>query len=84
MGFENYVILGNDALLKCDVPSFVGDLVDVFGWLDNEGTEYLANSLHYGDYMHICSSTNHTKGHTSLHLEFLVKIRFWGFQMMFI
>ena len=48
--FENYVILGNDALLKCDIPSFVADLVDVFGWFDNEGNEYLANALHYGDY----------------------------------
>ena len=48
--FENYVILGNDALLKCDIPSFVADLVDVFGWFDNEGNEYLADALHSGDY----------------------------------
>ena len=46
--FESYVILGNDALLKCDIPSFVSDLVDIFGWIDNEGTEYLANSFNSG------------------------------------
>ena len=48
--FESYVILGNDALLKCDIPSFVTDLVDIFGWNDNEGNEYLANNLNYGNY----------------------------------
>lgn len=34
---ETYVIIGNDAILKCDVPSFVGDLVSVVSWHDNQG-----------------------------------------------
>ncbi len=37
---EEYVILGNDALLKCKVPSFVADFVSVAGWIDSEGNEY--------------------------------------------
>jgi len=35
--FMANVIVGNDALLKCDIPSFVQDFVSVDGWLDSEG-----------------------------------------------
>lgn len=31
------VIVGNDALFKCSIPSFVADFVSVTGWLDSEG-----------------------------------------------
>ena len=41
---ENYVIKGNDAILKCDIPSFVTDLVDISGWIDSSGNEYYHNS----------------------------------------
>ena len=37
---EEYVILGNDALMKCKIPSFVSDFVNVVSWLDNEGKEF--------------------------------------------
>ena len=47
-GDEQYVILGNDVLLKCNIPSFVADFVAVTGWLDSEGTEYLIQSK-YGN-----------------------------------
>ena len=30
------VILGNSALLKCEVPSFVADFVTITGWLEEE------------------------------------------------
>ena len=33
---NEYVILGNDALMKCEIPSFVSDLVEVQSWIDNE------------------------------------------------
>ena len=44
-GYECYVnqahvIRGNDVLLKCDIPSFVADLVSVTSWIDNEDNEY--------------------------------------------
>ena len=31
-GEEEYVIVGNDALLKCKIPSFVSDFVSVISW----------------------------------------------------
>lgn len=35
-----YVIRGNTAVLKCSIPSFVADYVQVESWLDNAGTVY--------------------------------------------
>ena len=31
------VILGNDAIMKCSIPSFVSDFVQVQDWKDSEG-----------------------------------------------
>lgn len=31
---NEYVILGNDALMKCIMPSFVNDLVEVISWIE--------------------------------------------------
>ena len=39
---ESYVIKGNDAIVKCEIPSFVGDLVKIFTWVDSSGKEYPA------------------------------------------
>ena len=38
---EEYVMVGNDALVQCVVPSFVADLVSVVQWEESEGTVYL-------------------------------------------
>lgn len=35
-----YVITGNAALIKCEIPSFVADFVTVDSWTDNEQNEY--------------------------------------------
>ncbi len=40
--FRATVINGNDALLKCDVPSFVSDFVSVDGWVDSEGDTFMS------------------------------------------
>ena len=45
---DEYVILGNDALMKCTIPSFVSDFASVIGWVDNQGNEYHP-SLNYGN-----------------------------------
>jgi hypothetical protein len=37
------VILGNEALFKCSIPSFIVDFVSVVSWEDSE-----ANTWHYG------------------------------------
>ena len=31
------VILGNDAIMRCSIPSFVSDFVSVVDWEDSEG-----------------------------------------------
>ena len=36
---DEYVIRGNDVILKCKIPSFVSDFVDIVGWVDSEGSE---------------------------------------------
>ena len=45
---NEYVILGNDALMKCEIPSFVSDLVEVQSWIDNEENLFMKNSFNYG------------------------------------
>jgi hypothetical protein len=39
-GSPEEIILGNEALLKCSVPSFVADFVSVIGWTDSEAGDY--------------------------------------------
>ena len=40
---EVYVIVGNSALVKCEIPSFVSDFVSVVSWVDNEGNEFFSS-----------------------------------------
>ena len=42
VALETYVILGNDALVKCEIPSFVSDLVTINGWMDDENNDFFA------------------------------------------
>ena len=42
--FKENVVLGNDALMKCQVPSLVADLVSVHSWLDSKGNEFGMNA----------------------------------------
>ena len=43
-GNEEYVINGNDVIMKCNIPSFVADFVQITGWIDSEGKEYLLDN----------------------------------------
>jgi hypothetical protein len=38
-----YVIRGNPAILKCQIPSFVADFVHVESWIDQDGNVLKAN-----------------------------------------
>lgn len=38
--FEEHIIDGNSALLKCSVPSFVSEDVSVAGWVSSKGDGY--------------------------------------------
>ena len=39
-----YVIIGNSALIKCQIPSFVADFISVASWVDNDGVEYFPSN----------------------------------------
>lgn len=41
---KEYAIRGNSAILKCVVPSFVGDFVKVLSWHTDQGEEFLPNN----------------------------------------
>ena len=49
VGLEQ-VILGNDVLLKCDIPSFEADFVSVLNWADSDGLLISPNE-NYGNSM---------------------------------
>lgn len=38
---DEFVLRGNSAILKCLVPSFVADFINVESWVDEEGVEYM-------------------------------------------
>jgi len=40
---NEYVIRGNSAVMKCEVPSFVADFVYVEMWTDSSGKVYRPN-----------------------------------------
>ena len=37
---EDSVIIGNDVVIKCNIPSFVADFVSVTAWVTSEGTQF--------------------------------------------
>ena len=37
---NEYVIRGNSAILKCSIPSFVAEFVQVVGWQDDQGNSF--------------------------------------------
>ncbi len=39
------VILGNEALFKCSIPSFVADFVSVVSWEDSENNSWQSGRL---------------------------------------
>lgn len=41
---DEFVLRGNTATLKCLVPSFVADFVDVIEWQAEDGSTYTTNS----------------------------------------
>ena len=45
---NEYVIKGNSAILKCNIPSYVADFVNVNAWVDGEEKVYYPNE-NYGN-----------------------------------
>ncbi|XP_050561817.1 cell adhesion molecule Dscam2 isoform X43 [Spodoptera frugiperda] len=46
---NEYVIRGNSAILKCSIPSFVGDFVYVISWQDDAGNSFTHEDNKEGD-----------------------------------
>ena len=42
------VIVGNDAIFKCSIPSFVSDFVFVDTWIDSEANILGSSSFNFG------------------------------------
>ncbi|XP_049546748.1 Down syndrome cell adhesion molecule-like protein Dscam2 isoform X11 [Anopheles darlingi] len=59
---SEYVIRGNTAVLKCNIPSFVTDFVKVDSWIGSDGQEYLASDQDDdGKYMVLPSGELHIR-----------------------
>ena len=57
-----YVISGNVALLKCEIPSFVADFVTVYSWTDNMQNEFFQGiNKNYGKHEKRCMMNNRRK-----------------------
>lgn len=50
---DEYVILGNTAVIKCKVPSFVTDFVSIESWISSDGQEYRHLIDRYGTYINL-------------------------------
>lgn len=46
--YDVFVIKGNTAVFKCQIPSFVSDHVEVISWQDTANGEYLPPKDNYG------------------------------------
>ena len=54
---EEQVMLGNEILLKCDIPSFVADFVAVNGWVDSEGLGIADDGNYQGNQVFLYTQT---------------------------
>ena len=45
---DEYVVSGNYALMKCEIPSFVADLVRVVSWENDNGELFVPSTRGYG------------------------------------
>ena len=45
---NEYVILGNSAIMKCEIPSFVADLIQIVSWKDSSGNIFTPSTVATG------------------------------------
>ena len=50
-------MLGNEILMKCDIPSFVADFVAVDGWVDSEGLGIADDGNYQGNQVFLNTQT---------------------------
>jgi hypothetical protein len=46
---QEYVIQGNDVILKCGIPSFVSDFLQIVSWEDDSGTAFYTENPKNGN-----------------------------------
>ncbi|XP_037715235.1 Down syndrome cell adhesion molecule-like protein Dscam2 isoform X23 [Drosophila subpulchrella] len=56
-----YVIRGNAAVLKCEIPSFVADFVSVVSWHTDQNEDFLPGSEYDGKYLVLPSGELHIR-----------------------
>jgi len=49
---SEYIIRGNNAVLKCSIPAFVADYVSVISWIDSDN-QVIEAGVH-GNVQHLC------------------------------
>ena len=45
---NEYIVRGNSALVKCKIPSYVADIIQVIAWVDSEANEFQLDN-NYGN-----------------------------------
>ncbi|XP_076390075.1 Down syndrome cell adhesion molecule 1 isoform X49 [Megachile rotundata] len=58
---NEYVIRGNAAILKCSIPSFVAEFVQVVGWQDDQGNSFNPDEKNDGKYLVLPSGELHIR-----------------------
>ncbi|XP_020284776.1 Down syndrome cell adhesion molecule-like protein Dscam2 isoform X5 [Pseudomyrmex gracilis] len=58
---NEYVIRGNAAILKCSIPSFVAEFVQVVGWQDDQGNSFNPDEDNDGKYLVLPSGELHIR-----------------------
>ncbi|XP_046813659.1 Down syndrome cell adhesion molecule-like protein Dscam2 isoform X7 [Vespa crabro] len=58
---NEYVIRGNAAILKCSIPSFVAEFVQVVGWQDDQGNSFNPQEGNDGKYLVLPSGELHIR-----------------------
>ncbi|XP_050561810.1 cell adhesion molecule Dscam2 isoform X36 [Spodoptera frugiperda] len=58
---KEYVILGNSIVLKCQVPSFVADFIEVLSWHTDDNEDFLPGDNYEGKYLVLPSGELHIR-----------------------
>ncbi|XP_076672526.1 Down syndrome cell adhesion molecule 1 isoform X30 [Andrena cerasifolii] len=58
---NEYVIRGNAAILKCSIPSFVAEFVQVVSWQDDQGNSFNPDEKNDGKYLVLPSGELHIR-----------------------
>ncbi|XP_053612858.1 cell adhesion molecule Dscam1 isoform X42 [Plodia interpunctella] len=58
---KEYVIMGNSIVLKCQVPSFVADFIEVLSWHTDENEDFTHGNNYEGKYLVLPSGELHIR-----------------------